>query len=65
MPITGPVGAELRKAYYLSWPDGQARLSWPNLSYWCISPVWVRYSDFDRGPLIVHFVHDDAADRSR
>ena len=61
MPVSAPEGAALREAYYLSWPDGRARLSWPNLSYWCVAPVWARYSDFDRGPLVVHFFDDGCA----
>jgi hypothetical protein len=40
-------------AYYQAWPDGQARAKWPKISYWRIAPRWVRYSDYDRGPLIV------------
>jgi hypothetical protein len=55
VPTSGRDGAELREAYYSNWPDGRARLTWVNLSYWCISPTWARYSDFERGPLIVHF----------
>ena len=54
-PVAGIEGADVREAYYLSWPDGRDRLSWPGLSYWCVTPTWARYSDFDRGPLIVPF----------
>ena len=42
-----------REMYYQVWPDGRARRAWPNISYWRITPKWVRYSDYDRGPLIV------------
>jgi PPOX class probable F420-dependent enzyme len=55
VPSKGPEGADLRDAYYLSWPDGRVRLSWPNLSYWCIAPTWARFTDYERGPLIVNF----------
>jgi len=64
VPTSGREGVELREAYYLSWPDGRARSGWANLSYWCISPTWARYSDFDRGPLIVHFSEDNGSRRS-
>ena len=60
VPVSGSDGANLREAYYSSWPDGRSRLSWPNLSYWGILPMWARYSDYDRGPLIVHFLDDGA-----
>ena len=49
---TDPADARLREAYYRAWPDGPARLAWPGLVYWRIAPVWLRYSDYDRGPLI-------------
>jgi len=54
-PVTGADGRELREAYYLSWPDGRDRLSWPNLSYWCLTPIWARFTDYERGPLIADF----------
>ena len=53
--VSGTEDAELRSVYYEAWPDGHNRLSWPNLSYWCIAPQWARYSDFNRQPLIQEF----------
>jgi hypothetical protein len=35
--------------------SGRARLAWPNLRYWCVSPTWARFTDYERGPLIAHF----------
>ncbi len=49
---TDPSGAAWPEAYYRAWPDGPARLAWPGLVYWRIMPRWLRYSDYDRGPLI-------------
>ena len=49
---TDTADARLREAYYRAWPDGPARLAWPGLVYWRITPRWLRYSDYDRGPLI-------------
>jgi pyridoxine/pyridoxamine 5'-phosphate oxidase len=54
--VAGAQDAELREIYYGVWPDGRNRVTWPTLSYWCVSPRWARYSDFDRGPLIEEFV---------
>lgn len=51
----GRADAELREIYYSVWPAGRDRLVWPNLAYWCVSPRWARYSDFDLGPLIQTF----------
>lgn len=52
LAVAGAQDAKLRSIYYEVWPDGRDRLKWPNLAYWCIVPIWARYSDFDRGPLI-------------
>ena len=53
-----PADELYRETYYSAWPGGRDRLLWPNLSYWRISPRWARYSDYDRGPLIVEFHWD-------
>jgi general stress protein 26 len=50
-----PEDATYREAYYRSWPCGRDRLDWPDLGYWRVVPVWARYSDFARGPLIREF----------
>ena len=55
----GSLDAAYREAYYAAWPDGRERLNWEGLVYWGITPVWARYSDFDRGPLITEFHWDD------
>jgi pyridoxine/pyridoxamine 5'-phosphate oxidase len=55
LAVSGADDEALRSIYYAVWPDGRARLSWPNLVYWYISPKWARYSDFDRGPLVEQF----------
>ncbi|MGB8364490.1 MAG: pyridoxamine 5'-phosphate oxidase family protein [Rhizomicrobium sp.] len=52
---TGPADRPYREAYYGTWPDGRSRLDWDGLVYWGVKPVWARYSDFDRGPLIAEF----------
>lgn len=46
------------EAYYAVWPDGRARRAWPNIAYWLISPTWIRYSDYDCGPLIIESTFD-------
>jgi hypothetical protein len=42
-----------RETCYQAWPGGRDRRAWPNIAYWRIAPVWIRYSDYDRGPLIM------------
>src|SRR5438045_2865359 len=52
----GAKGSVWGEQYYLAWPDGRDRLAWPDLTYWCIVPVWARYSDYDCvPPLIAEF----------
>jgi len=53
--VTAESDADFRDAYYAAWPDGRERRSWPNIAYWRIAPCWARYSDYDRGPLMVEF----------
>ena len=51
-----PQGEELRKyqeAYFVVWPDGPARMSWPGIAYFVVRPTWIRYSDFDQKPPLV------------
>jgi pyridoxine/pyridoxamine 5'-phosphate oxidase len=58
---TDPRDARHREDYYRAWPDGRDRaVSWPSLVYWRIAPRWLRFSDYDRGPMIFerHFRGD-------
>jgi pyridoxine/pyridoxamine 5'-phosphate oxidase len=50
---TGPRDKAFREAYYLAWPDGRDRLHWAGLSYWRVKMRWLRFTDYDHGPLIV------------
>lgn len=59
VPTTGDTGEAYREAYYAAWPDGRERVHWQNLVYWRITPLWARYSDYDRGPLVVEFRWDE------
>ena len=48
-----PEGDELeriRACYFVAYPDGRARLAWPDITHVRIRPTWVRYSDFTREP---------------
>jgi hypothetical protein len=51
-----PTGAALERvksAYYDVFPDGRDRLRWPGLTYVRVSPVWLRYSDYNVNPPLV------------
>ena len=48
-----PRGAELhrlKELYFIQFPDGRERQSWPGLVYVRARPAWIRYSDFNRDP---------------
>ena len=48
-----PSGAELhrlKELYFIAFPDGRERQSWPGLVYVRAQPTWIRYSDFNRAP---------------
>lgn len=48
-----PDGAELervRECYFIAYPDGRERLSWPGITHLRVRPTWVRYSDFAQAP---------------
>ena len=47
---TEPRGEALRKAqeiYFGIWPDGVERKQWPDITWFLVTPLWIRYSDFD------------------
>jgi general stress protein 26 len=46
-----PKGAELeglKRIYYAAWPDGPTREAWPQITWFCVRPRWIRFSDFNR-----------------
>jgi Pyridoxamine 5'-phosphate oxidase len=51
--VDEPSGAERERlfaVYFAAFPDGRARLQWPGITHFRITPFWVRYSDFDARP---------------
>lgn len=48
-----PFGAALERyqqEYFVQWPDGPSRLTWPGIVYFVVRPRWIRHSDFDQNP---------------
>jgi uncharacterized protein YhbP (UPF0306 family) len=48
-----PTGTELERLlelYFARFPDGRERQRWPGITYWRVSPTWLRYSDFSFDP---------------
>lgn len=46
----GPELERLKAVYYVAYPDGPSRLSWPGLTYIRVRPTWVRYTDYRVDP---------------
>jgi hypothetical protein len=47
-----PEGDALKYAksiYFKAWPDGVERQQWPGITWFLITPLWIRYSDFNSG----------------
>lgn len=44
---------KLLETYFEVFPEGRVRReTWPNISYVCVKPTWIRYSDFNEPVLI-------------
>ena len=58
-----PTGTELERLlelYFARFPDGRERQQWPGITYWRVSPTWLRYSDFSFDPPeIIEFTTSD------
>jgi pyridoxine/pyridoxamine 5'-phosphate oxidase len=47
---SGPERERIRECYFVAYPDGRERLSWPGIMHGRVRPTWVRYSDFTESP---------------
>jgi pyridoxine/pyridoxamine 5'-phosphate oxidase len=36
--------------YFRQWPECREHLTWPGITYFVLSPTWLRYSDFEKRP---------------
>ena len=48
--LAGPELQRYQEKYFAVWPEGRARMSWPDIAYFLVRPRWIRYSDFDQAP---------------
>jgi general stress protein 26 len=56
---TGDALDRIRECYFVAYPDGRDRLSWPGITHARVRPTWIRYSDFTQDP--PHIVEMDIA----
>jgi hypothetical protein len=45
-----------QRAYFQTWPDGVSRANWPGIAYFVVRPNWIRYTDYDKNPPLIHEV---------
>jgi hypothetical protein len=64
-----PAGAELERLqqlYFARFPDGRDRQKLPDVAYFRVKPLWVRYSSFAVDPPeVVEFSAEDLRGLSR
>ena len=51
--LQAPDLARFQEIYFQAWPDGPARLTWPDIVYFRVRPIWIRYSDFAQDPPLI------------
>jgi hypothetical protein len=52
-----PRGGELERlkdAYFSVFPDGRDRQRWPGLTYFRVTPTWIRFTDYHVDPAAIH-----------
>lgn len=47
--LEGEELAKYKATYFATFPDGPARESWPEITYFAVKPKWVRYCDYNPG----------------
>lgn len=45
-----PAAHPLVALYLARFPDGRERLAWPGITWFRVTPTWLRYSDFAQDP---------------
>ena len=45
------------ETYFRAFPDGRARLKWDGITYYVVTPKWIRYSDFNQSPPEIEEFH--------
>ena len=48
-----PRGADLDRLlalYFATFPDGRERQAWPGITYFRVTPTWLRYSNYAADP---------------
>lgn len=49
--------------YFAQWPECREHARWPGIAYFVVHPRWIRYSDYDQQPPLIHEVATGAFSR--
>jgi pyridoxine/pyridoxamine 5'-phosphate oxidase len=52
--LRSPELERYQETYFKVYPDGPSRMTWPGMTYFVVRPTWIRYSDFDQSPPLIH-----------
>jgi hypothetical protein len=53
MEASGELLERARPHYWAAWPEVASHAAWPGLTWFVISPRWLRYSDFQQSPALI------------
>jgi general stress protein 26 len=51
--LEGEALGPAKDVYFAAWPDGRDRETWPGITYFRVTPRWIRYSDFAQIPPLI------------
>lgn len=49
----GPDLLRYQEAYFAVWPECRIHINWPDIAYFVVRPVWIRFSDYDKSPPLI------------
>ncbi len=52
--LLAPALEHYREIYFRAWPECRAHLAWSGITYFVVRPTWIRYSDFNQNPPLIH-----------
>lgn len=51
--LSGDRLEELQEIYFDQWPECRAHLTWPGITYFALTPTWLRFSDYNQSPPLI------------
>lgn len=51
--LAGAESEPYLKIYFRVWPECRAHMQWPDITHFVVTPMWIRYSDYDQSPPLI------------